>query len=82
MEKDLIHISGISTPYIKDNKFYIRVELESWERDIILDALKNYIFRLKCVDTEHIEEFDKERAKLIAHTEYLENKFVKMEFNK
>lgn len=38
MEKDLIHISGISTPYIKDDKFYIRVELESWERDIILDA--------------------------------------------
>lgn len=75
---------GVTTPWGMGaaNKYYIQGELEGWERDIILDALENYIFKLKCVDTEHIKELDERIKGLIERSEDLVNRFTKMEFNK
>lgn len=86
MERNLIHMCeiGITTPYGigTANKYYIQGDLEGWERDIILDALENYIFKLKCINTEHIKELDEKIKILTERTEELKNRFTKMEFNK
>lgn len=86
MERDLIHTRELNvvTQYGMGTatKYYIQGELEGWERDIILDALENYIFKLKCVDTEHIKELDERIKGLIQRSEDLVNRFTKMEFNK
>ena len=86
MERDLIHLCeiGVATPYGigTANKYYIQGDLEGWERDIILDALENYIFKLKCVNTEHIKELDEKIKILTERSEELKNRFTKMEFKK
>lgn len=86
MERDLIHMCeyDVVTPYGMGTttKYYIQGNLEGWERDIILDALENYIFKLKCVDTEHIKELDERIKSLINLSEELKNRFTNMEFKK
>jgi len=86
MERNLMHMCdvGVVTPYGMGTakKYYIQGDLEGWERDIILDALENYIFKLKCVNTEHIKELDEKIKILIEYSEELKNRFTKMEFNK
>lgn len=86
MERDLIHMCeiGVATSYGMGtaNKYYIHGDLEGWERDIILDALENYIFKLKCVNTEHIKELDKKINFLIERSEELKNRLTNMKFDK